>query len=87
MLNKDYRAKNADKSKVPAVWKDLVADARIEFHLLEDKNLAITRTKTDKPWFGMNNTVKSTAQGGRVPATPSERLEKNCRYRRLNKLI
>ena len=28
-LNKDYRAKNADRSKVPAAWKGLVTDACI----------------------------------------------------------
>ena len=32
-LNRDFRAKNADKSKVPAVWKGMVADARVEFKL------------------------------------------------------
>ena len=73
-LNKDFRAKNADKSKVPAVWKGLVGDARIEFALLEDKNLAITRTKTDKLKFGMNESVKFTAQGGQDVYKPESVL-------------
>src|SRR5688572_25018452 len=33
VLNKDFRAKNADKSKVPPVWKGMVADANIQFAL------------------------------------------------------
>ena len=32
-LNDDFRAKNADKSKVPAVWKGLVTDSKIQFAL------------------------------------------------------
>src|SRR5688500_11439106 len=28
VLNRDFRAKNADKSKVPAAWKSLVADPK-----------------------------------------------------------
>src|SRR5688572_20490920 len=31
VLNQDFRAANADRDKVPAVWKQLVADAGIEF--------------------------------------------------------
>src|SRR5438128_11099632 len=30
-LNRDYAAKNPDKSKVPTVWTGLVTDARIKF--------------------------------------------------------
>ena len=40
-LNKDYRATNPDRSKVPAPWKGLVTDARIQFKLIK-----VTRTKT-----------------------------------------
>src|SRR5689334_3884978 len=32
-LNRDYAAKNADRSKTPSVWKGLVTDARIQFAL------------------------------------------------------
>ena len=74
VLNKDYRAKNTDKKKVPAVWKNFIADARIEFHLLEDASLAITRTKTEKPFFGMNNSIKFTAQGGHDVFQPDKVL-------------
>src|SRR5271166_4276305 len=32
-VNRDYRAKNTDKSKAPLIWKGLVADPMIEFTL------------------------------------------------------
>src|SRR5688572_28057895 len=51
VLNRDFRAKNTDKSKVPPVWKGLVADPNIQFALAKkDPNgqttTGITRTKT-----------------------------------------
>ena len=33
VLNRDFRATNKDKTKVPAVWRGLVANARIRFAL------------------------------------------------------
>ena len=33
VLNNDYRAKNADKSKVPPVWKGIVSDVSTQFAL------------------------------------------------------
>ena len=33
-LNRDFRAKNPDKSKVPAAWAGLVADPMVEFALV-----------------------------------------------------
>lgn len=70
VLNKDFRAKNPDKSKVPAVWKGLVADAKIEFVLaskdpLGKKTNGVTRTKTERASFGTNDSVKRTDAGGR----------------------
>ena len=64
VLNEDYRKRNADVSNVPGVWTALVGDANIQFALLDDASLAITRTKTDKVSFGMNESVKFTAKGG-----------------------
>src|SRR5207247_2596750 len=32
-LNRDYRAKNADKRQVPTPWKSLVLDSNIQFEL------------------------------------------------------
>lgn len=64
VLNKDFNARNSDIGNVPGVWQNLVGDAKIEFALLENEALAITRTKTTKLWFGMNETVKFAALGG-----------------------
>ena len=33
VLNRDFSARNKDKSKVPAIWKGLVADSLIKFTL------------------------------------------------------
>jgi hypothetical protein len=70
ILNKDFQAKNPDKSKVPAIWKGLVANANIKFKLAtKDPNgkttNGITRTKTTRTEFGSNDSVKSTAAGGK----------------------
>jgi hypothetical protein len=68
-LNKDYGAKNPDKSKTPAVWAGLVTDTGIQF-LLATKGPdgkptnGITRTQTDAASFSTNDAVKSTATGG-----------------------
>jgi hypothetical protein len=75
ILNKDFRATNADKSKVPPVWKGLVTDSRIKFVLAskDPKGKAttgITRTKTTRTSFGTGDTVKSKATGG-VDGWPS----------------
>jgi len=69
VLNKDFRATNPDKSKVPAVWKGLVTDARIQFVLaskdpLGKKTIGITRTKTSRTSFGTGDTVKFKSSGG-----------------------
>jgi hypothetical protein len=68
-LNRDYRAKNTDKSKAPAVWKSLVADINIGFRL-ED----VTRTHTDETAFGTDEGVKSPQTGGIAPRDPSKFL-------------
>jgi len=71
-LNKDYGAKNPDKSKTPAVWAGLVTDTGIQFALAKrDPNgnptNGITRTRTTKASFPNDDSVKSTAQGGADP--------------------
>lgn len=75
VLNEDYRAKNADRKNVPAVWQPLVADANIEFALATkdpagQPTTGITRTKTDKPSFSANDKVKFSTQGG-IDAWPA----------------
>ena len=77
VLNKDFRAKNTDKSKVPAVWKSLVIDSNIEFELAKrdpkgKQTTGITRTATTAEGFGPNNTVKSRKTGG-VDAWPADK--------------
>ncbi len=77
VLNRDFRAKNADKRQVPAVWKGLVTDANIEFALAgEDpdgqETSGIARTVTTVDAFGPDNGVKSKNTGG-VDPWPTDR--------------
>jgi Pregnancy-associated plasma protein-A len=76
-LNKDYRAKNNDRKKVPSVWKSLVIDPNIEFRLATKdakgkKTSGITRTATKATSFGPNDTVKAKKTGG-VDPWPTDR--------------
>jgi hypothetical protein len=59
VLNKDFRAKNSDKSKVPAAFKGLVTDPMIQFTL--DR---VTRTQTSETSFSDDNGVKKASTGG-----------------------
>ena len=77
VLNRDFRATNPDKSKVPPVWKGLVADAKIEFALAKldpqgNATNGVTRTKTDRTSFGTNDSVKFSSSGGK-DAWPTSR--------------
>jgi hypothetical protein len=77
VLNKDFRATNGDKSKVPSVWKGLVTDAKIQFALATKDpqgkpTNGITRRQTTKDSFGIGNAVKKRAQGG-ANAWPRDR--------------
>jgi len=79
VLNKDFRALNSDKSKVPSVWTGLVTDARVQFALATKdpkgkKTTGITRTKTTRTSFGTGDTVKSAATGGADPWPSSKYL-------------
>jgi hypothetical protein len=72
VLNKDYRAKNSDRSKVPPVWKGLVSDAVVQFALASKDpkgkpTNGITRTKTTRASFDTDDSVKSSTTGGRNP--------------------
>lgn len=76
-LNKDYGAKNPDRSKTPAAWAGLVSDTGIQFKLAtKDPNgnasNGITRTKTNKTSFTQDDSVKSNAQGG-AASWPSDK--------------
>ena len=76
-LNRDYRAKNRDKSQVPAPWKSLVVDSKIQFTLATKdpsgkRTSGITRTVTTATSFDVNNGVKSKKTGG-VDPWPTDR--------------
>jgi hypothetical protein len=68
-LNRDYRAKNADLSKVPAPFKDFIGDANIEFALTATDpqgkpTSGITRTETAQTSLDSINGVKFSDKGG-----------------------
>ncbi|MEP6690904.1 MAG: hypothetical protein ABJD07_07095, partial [Gemmatimonadaceae bacterium] len=62
VLNRDYRATNPDKSKVPIPFKGLVSDSRVQFKL--DR---IRRVLTTKTSFSDDNGVKKASTGGVAP--------------------
>ena len=72
-LNKDYRARNTDRSKTPTPWRGLVADANIQFHLAAKgpdgkATTGITRTSTARTSFvADDDSVKSAVTGGVAP--------------------
>jgi hypothetical protein len=69
VLNLDFRAKNSDKKKTPAVWSGLVADSQVEFTLYK-----VTRTQTTRASFGTDDGVKRASSGGVPPLNPSRYL-------------
>ena len=78
-LNKDYRAKNSDKSKVPGPWKSLVADAMVEFELAKKdpkgkSTTGITRTETTITSFPSDDSMKKKSTGGVAPWNPTKYL-------------
>jgi len=68
-LGRDFRAMNADRSKVPSPWGGLVTDARITFRLVD-----VTRTATKVTGFSTDDAVKSAAGGGIAPVDTKTRL-------------
>ena len=69
VLNLDFRAKNSDKKKTPAVWSGLVADSQVEYTLYK-----VTRTQTTRSSFGTDDGVKRASSGGVPPLNPSRYL-------------
>ena len=69
VLNQDFRAANADRSKAPTPWKGLVSDTRVEFALQK-----VTRTQTTRASFGVDDAVKKSSGGGVPPLTPKKFL-------------
>jgi hypothetical protein len=80
VLNRDYRAKNPDRSKAPAPWKGFVADAMVEFQLATKDpqgkpTTGITRKATQAARFVADaDSVKSAATGGADPWPTSRYL-------------
>lgn len=77
VLNRDFRARNPDRSNVPPVWSGLVADPKIEFELAKrdpsgKRTEGITRTKTNRASFGADDSVKRKSDGG-VAAWPTDK--------------
>jgi hypothetical protein len=68
-LNRDFQAKNPDRSKVPVPWKGLVADARIRFRLVKT-----TRTQTKQNGFTVDDAVKKASTGGIAPYLPTTHM-------------
>ncbi len=70
VLNRDFRATNADKSKTPAVFSGLVADPMIEFALAtkdptgQATNGIIYTETTQTSFSDQGNPVKFKASGG-----------------------
>lgn len=72
VLNRDFRAKNPDRTKVPAVWAGLVSDAMVEFKLAAldpqgQPTNGVLYVQTTVPEFGQNDSMKSAARGGSDP--------------------
>ncbi|WP_307804517.1 M43 family zinc metalloprotease, partial [Micromonospora echinofusca] len=80
ILNADYRAANRDLGNVPDAFRDLVGDARIEFHLATTDpagrpTTGITRTSTTVAQFSPDDDgIKSAASGGADPWPASRYL-------------
>ncbi|CAL9608770.1 zinc metalloprotease [Streptomyces sp. NPDC058947] len=69
VLNKDFRASNPDVDQVPPVWRDLVADVRLQFHLARTDPLGrptdgITRTRSATADWDTDDLVKFSLSGG-----------------------
>ena len=77
VLNRDFRARNPDRSQVPGAWRSLVGDAGIRFALAQKdphrkETAGITRTQTARRSFPADDSVK-TAAGGGHPPWPADR--------------
>jgi hypothetical protein len=73
-LNRDFNAKNPDKSKTPSVWSGLIGNANIKFVLAKkdpegNPTTGITRTKTTRKSFGTNDSIKRSLDGKEPWAT------------------
>ncbi|MEO3869797.1 zinc metalloprotease [Nonomuraea sp. B12E4] len=77
VVNQDFRKANPDVVKVPQVWRDRVADARLEFKLADadprgNPTSGVVRRRTGVTEFGTDHEVKYADQGG-SDAWPADR--------------
>ncbi|GGK62001.1 M43 family zinc metalloprotease [Rufibacter glacialis] len=78
-LNRDFRRLNADAVNTPDLFKGVAADAEIEFCLAQrtpdgEPTNGITRTATTKPDFGVGDSMKFAALGGKEAWNTSQYL-------------
>ena len=69
ILNSDYRKLNADTANVPALFKSLAADCKVEFVLAKrdpagNATTGIVRKQTTTTSFTTNDNVKYSSKGG-----------------------
>ena len=69
VLNRDFTAKNPDRTKVPDPWKGLVTDSRVRFKLAK-----VVRRRTTRPSFATDDSVKRASSGGIAPFQPASHL-------------
>lgn len=69
VLTEDFNAKNADVSKTPSLFKDLVADTDLQFVLEK-----INRKYSSKRSWDTNDDMKKSSRGGIDPTSPSTNL-------------
>jgi hypothetical protein len=65
VLDRDFRARNPDRTQTPEPFRGLVTDARIAFTLVD-----VTRTRTSKTAFSHDDGVKRKGTGGISPVDP-----------------
>jgi hypothetical protein len=78
VLNRDYRGQGTGTPPLPAAFRALAADARIEFELAKidpqgRPTKGIVRTRTTVAAFATDDAVKSSAKGGADP-WPADRF-------------
>lgn len=72
VLNEDFSGRNGDLNKVPEPFKNLIGNPGLEFFLAKvdpagAATNGITRTQTNVTSFGVDDSMKSDASGGKSP--------------------
>jgi Pregnancy-associated plasma protein-A len=79
VLNEDFNNKNSDLQAVPDPFKEFVGNSGLEFYLADvdpggAQTNGITRTRTTVSAFGVDDSMKSDASGGKSPWDTSRYL-------------